>query len=102
MKKKEKSRSAASFDAQYTTYEDMKPKKLPLNLVDLRIEDFLMVEVGGWGTTIKILTKQGTKTSLCHNPNGTTTVVFTPPASKKSSLMSVPKLSKNIAKILAP
>lgn len=81
------SRPAASFDASYTTYEHRKEVKLPENLLDLRIEDFIMVEVGGWGTNIKLRIKPGAKVNTITNENGTT-ITLTPPERSKSSIMS--------------
>ena len=94
----ENTRPGASFDVSYDTYENMKPVKLPQDLVTLFIENFLTVEVGGWGTLLKIIAKPGSDVST-STKNGVTTVYFKPPQKVKTSILSQDDLTKNIGKM---
>ena len=61
-KKKEKLIPAASIRGTYSTYENMKQRSLNQrlgNVVDLRLENMAMIEIGGWGTTLRILPFEG-------------------------------------------
>ena len=97
--KKEDSRPAASFDVSYSTYENMTPQSLPLSIVDLRIEDFMTVEVGGWGTCMKIILKPGTKVELSEKGD-VQRIYLTPPPKTKNSLFTTETLAQKIKGIV--
>lgn len=93
-------RPAASFDATYSTYEQMNPRvPLPKHTVDIQIEGFMMLEVGGWGTMIKIRCAEGTKVSV-SNDKPWPVVYFTPPPKSKSSLHDINSLAKSLKPIV--
>jgi hypothetical protein len=99
MSKKSSSRPAASFDATYSVYENSKQRPLPKHLVDLIIENFIMVEVGGWGTNIKIHVKKGAKVSTKTTENGTT-IYCEPPKNVKTSVMSQKQLTAVVGAVI--
>lgn len=98
-------RSAASFDVSYTTSKSSREIiKLPEDLVDVRIENCVTVEVGGWGTVLKINVKRGSKVKLETNSDlnlNEFTLYVTPPKDVKSSLMTQNDLNEAIAGIVS-
>jgi hypothetical protein len=62
----------------YSTYEDKTQKSANEKLgdiVDLNIADRMTVEVGGWGSLIKITTKPGYKVTLVTTKDGGTRIL---------------------------
>jgi len=97
-------RPAASFDASYVTFSgDLKnPVKLPQDLVYLHVEDFVTIEVGGWGTNIRINIRPNAKINLIQNSDKNPfsyTLVLTPNNSK-GSILSQEALNKQIANLI--
>jgi hypothetical protein len=95
-----KTRPAASFDATYSTYENSKQRPLSKHLVDLIIENFIKVEVGGWGTKMKIIVKQGAKVSTRTDEHGVTTIYCEPPKDVKTSIMTHEQLTETVKKVV--
>ena len=94
-----KTRPAASFDATYSTYENSKQRKLPTHLVDLIIENFITVEVGGWGTNIKIHVKKDAKVSTKTTEHGTT-IYCEPSKDVKTSVMTQKQLTDAVRTVV--
>jgi len=98
--KVEEERSAACFDVEFNTYHNKKYQKLPSDTVTLKIEDFITVEVGGWGTNIKITIPPGSKISQYPRANGSTSIALQPPKKAKSSLFTQDGLVQAVKKVI--
>lgn len=69
----EKKIPGATIRGTYSTYEDMKQRNLVDALghvVDLRLENLAQIEVGGWGTALKIKISKEAKVSQRTNKDG--------------------------------
>lgn len=78
--KKSKSVPGATIRGTYNTYEDMKRRDLVKALghvVDLDLEEMLRIEVGGWGTGLRLLAAKGVKVTTEAVPDGRTKLYLT-------------------------
>lgn len=67
----------ATIRGTYATYEDSSQRSLVEALghvVELNLERIVRVEMGGWGTKLKLITAKDVKVELVPQPNGQTKI----------------------------
>jgi hypothetical protein len=96
MSKKVEKIPGATIRGTYSTYEDSHQKDLNERLghvVDLYLEHLAMVELGGWGTMLKINCLNGSVPSIKANNDGSFTVYIEPTGKKKGQATNALALS---------
>jgi hypothetical protein len=91
----------ATIRGTYNTYEDRTRRDLVKALghvVDLELEDLVQIEIGGWGTLLKLNCRKGVEVSVKHNPDGSTRIYLTKPAKQKELNKSVAAIVEGITK----
>ena len=72
---------AATIRGTFSTFEDSKQQDLNAKLghcVDLTLENLITVELGGWGTMVKIHCINGSTPSITTNKDGSVSIVIQP------------------------
>lgn len=72
---------AATIRGTFSTFEDSKQQDLNVKLghcVDLTLENLITVELGGWGTMVKIHCINGSTPSINTNKDGSFSIVIQP------------------------
>ena len=74
---KEKTVPAATIQGTYSTYEDSKQRSFNEqlgNVVDFKLENMVMIELGSWMSGLKLYADKGVKVSVEQLPDGRTRI----------------------------
>ena len=95
---------AATIRGTFTTYENSKQQDLNEKLghcVDFTLENLAMIELGGWGTNLRVRCLNGSVPSIGVNSDGSFTVVIKPAANSKLAEIKDLELQAGIVGALA-
>lgn len=78
--KKQKEIPGATICGKYNTYEDMRYRDLQTilgNVVELDLENLVKIEIGGWGTGLRLTCPKGVSIELRKTEAGGTKLFLT-------------------------